>query len=90
MRRRLTDLMMTAGSLLALIAALVVIDPRVREQIMLRLSAQPVGQLEATGREMRNLTSVIYVAAHEQSIAHAPLVLFGLAAIVLTIFMLRT
>jgi hypothetical protein len=90
MRRVMSDAMMTAGSALALIAGLVVIDANVREQIALRLSSHPAAALAATGNGMRDLTSVMLVAAREQTLAHAPLAIFTLAAVVLVLFMLRT
>lgn len=90
MRRVMSDAMMTAGSALALIAGLVMIDPNVREQISLRLSSHPSAALAATGGGVRDLTAVILVAAREQTLAHAPLAIFTLAAVVLVLFMLRT
>jgi hypothetical protein len=90
MRRAMSDAMMAAGSLLALLAGLVLIDANVRQQIALRLSSHPGAALEATGYQVRNLTSVIMVAAREQTLAHEPLAIFSLAAVVLVLFMLRT
>jgi hypothetical protein len=90
MRRAMSDAMMTAGSALALVAGLVVIDADVREQIAMRLSSHPSAALAAAGGQVRDLTSVILVAAREQTLSHAPLAIFTLAAVVLVLFMLRT
>jgi hypothetical protein len=90
MRRVMSDAMMTAGSALALIAGLVMIDANVREQISLRLSRPSAATLAATGAGVRDLTAVVWTAARDQTLAHAPLAIFALAAVVLTLFMLRT
>ena len=90
MRRAISDAMMTAGSALALVVALVLIDGDVRQQISLRLSSHPAAELAASGEHVRDLASVIAMAAREQTLAHAPLAIFTLAAVVLVLFMLRT
>jgi hypothetical protein len=90
MRPAFSDVMMTAGGALVLVIALVVFDPRVREQVAMRLEARPAEQLASAGHQVRGLTAVIVQAAHDQSIEHAPLVIFTLAAMVLVLFMLRT
>jgi hypothetical protein len=90
MRRAMTDAMLTAGSALALIAGLLVIDADVRQQLALRLASNPATELAATGDRVRAIASVIFVAAREQTLAHAPLAIFTLAAVVLVLFMLRT
>lgn len=90
MRRAISDAMMTAGSALALVLGLVMIDADVRQQIALRLSSNPAAEIAATGDRVRALASVIAVAAREQTLAHAPLAIFTLVAIVLVLFMLRT
>ena len=90
MRRAMSDAMMTVGSALALIAGLVMIDANVREQISLRLSTPSPAALAATGSGMRDLTAVIWTAARDQTLSHAPLAIFTLAAVVLVLFMLRT
>ena len=82
--------LMSAGALAIIVLALVAIDDRVREQVSLRWSATPSSQLSAAGSQVRNLTEVVFEAARDQSIAHAPLLLFGLGATVLVVFMLRT
>jgi hypothetical protein len=46
-----------------------------------------VANAEAT---VRNLASVVFAAVRDQSIEHAPLVIFVLLATVLFMFMLRT
>jgi hypothetical protein len=89
MRRTLRDALMSAGALIVLLMALVSVDDRVREQFSLRLASGPSAQLRTASAHVRDLTSVVVEAARDQSIEHAPLVLFVLAAIVLVLFMLR-
>jgi hypothetical protein len=90
MRGAMTDAMLTAGSALALIAGLLVVDADVRQQLAMRLSSNPATELAATGDRVRTIASVIVVAAREQTLAHAPLAIFTLVAVVLVLFMLRT
>ena len=90
MRRAMSDAMMMVGSALALIAGLVMIDANVREQISLRLAPPSAVTLAATSNGIRDLTAVIWAAARDQTLEHAPLAIFTLAAVVLVLFMLRT
>jgi hypothetical protein len=79
------------AGLCTLIGLLAVFDPRVREQFAMRLSAgRPAAQVADAEATIRNLASVLYMAVRDQSIEHAPLVIFSLVAIVLLLFMLRT
>lgn len=73
-----------------LLLSLVAFDDRVREQLSLRFSARPSAQLTTAGTQLRDMTSVVIEAARDQSIEHAPMMIFVLAATVLVLFMLRT
>ena len=53
-------------------------------------AGQPAAQVANAEATVRNLASVVFIAAREQSIEHAPLVIFVLLATVLFLFMLRT
>ena len=90
MRRAFGEALMSAGVLTILLLVLAAVDDRVREQISLRLAARPSVELAGAGERVRDLTTVIIDAARDQSIEHAPLVIFVLAAAVLVMFMLRT
>ena len=90
MRGTLGEALISAGSVAVLLMALVVIDDRVREQIAERFMARPSVELAGVGHQLRGITSVIAVAVRHQSIEHAPLLIFTLAASVLVVFMLRT
>ena len=90
MRRVLGEALMSAATVAVLLMALVSFDDRVREQLSQRFMAKPSVQLASAGYQVRNITSVIVEAARDQSRAHAPMLLFSLAAVVLVLFMLRT
>jgi hypothetical protein len=89
-RRRFGEALISAGALVLLLLTLVAVDDRVREQVSLRFRTSPTADLVTAGTQVRDLASVVFVAARDQSVAHAPLVIFALAAAVLTLFMLRT
>ena len=81
---------MSAGTVLILLMLLIAADDRVREQISMRVFAHPTVELASAGRHLGDFTTVIAQAAREQSLGHAPLLIFTLAAAVLVLFMLRT
>jgi len=89
-KRAIGDGLISLGMLCVLIAMLAAFDGRVREQISLRVSGQPAAQVASAEATVRNLASVVILAARDQGIEHAPLVIFVLAATVLLLFMLRT
>jgi hypothetical protein len=90
-KRAIGDGLISAGVLCALIALLATFDPRVREEIWVRTGAgHPAAQVANAEATVRRLASEVAVAAREQSIEHAPLVIFVLLATVLVLFMLRT
>jgi len=90
MRRALNEALMSVATVALLLLVLVAFDDRVRSEVRLRLTSHPTQQLAAAGEQARDLTSVIAQAARDQSVAHAPLVIFSVAATVLVVFMLRT
>ena len=89
MRRTWSEVLLTLGTLTVLVMVLVAIDPGVRDQVSMRMSAPSVSIADA-GHHARDLTTVVADAARHQSLDHAPLVIFGLVATVLVLFMLRT
>jgi hypothetical protein len=90
-RRTFGDALISVGALVALVLMLAAFDGRVREQISLRLgSGRASTQVANAGVMIRDLSSVVADAVRDQSIEHAPLVIFVLAATVLVLFMLRT
>jgi hypothetical protein len=89
--RGISDTMISIGALGALLMTLVAVDDRVREQVSIRFSGGSASaQLGAAGAHVRDLGAVVMDAVRDQSIEHAPLLIFVLAATVLVMFMLRT
>jgi len=90
-KRAIGDAAMSVGALCALIVLLISFNPPLREEVSRRINAgRPTVQAANMGATVRNVASVLFVAARDQSIEHAPLVIFVMAAIVLFMFMLRT
>jgi len=81
---------MSAGTVAILLLVLVTFDDRVRDHVSRRIVAHPSVELVSVGRQVSDFATVIVGAAREQSLGHAPLLIFTLAAAVLTLFMLRT
>jgi chromate transport protein ChrA len=90
-RRPVFNGLLTIGPPLMLLSFLIAIDDRVREQLTLRLApAHGTQALIAAGSTARSLASVLIEAGRDQSLAHAPMLIFAMAAAVLTLFMVRT
>ena len=89
-RQALGDALMSIGSVLILLMVLVAVDDRVRSEVWQRASTPPSIGLENAGYQVQSIVHVIAGAARTQSMAHAPLLIFAVAAGVLTLFMLRT
>lgn len=80
-----------AGGVCALVAGLAVIDDRVREHVgRVATSNAAAVELATVGERAQAFLLIVIQAVRDQSIEHAPLVIFALAALVLVLFMLRT
>jgi hypothetical protein len=90
MRRLVREALMSVGTVVLLLLVLIAVDDRVRDQVMRRVVAHPSMEVESVWRQVTTFTSVIASAARDQSLGHAPLLIFTLAAAVLVLFMLRT
>ena len=90
MRRIFREALMSAGTMVILLLVLVATDDRVREQFSRRVVGRPSMELASAGRRLGELTTVLAEALRYQSLGHAPLLIFTLAAAVLVLFMLRT
>jgi hypothetical protein len=90
MRRSVVEALMSVGTVAILLFALVVFDPRIREQISRRVVTRPVTELASTGQYVESLSTLVIGVARQQSAAHTPLLVFTLAGAVLVVFMLRT
>jgi hypothetical protein len=89
-RQTLNDVLLTAGTLTLLLLCLVAVDDRVRTQLALRFGARASTQLVDAGTQVQDLLTVVSDAARQQSLEHAPLILFVFAGTILVLFMFRT
>ena len=89
--RRPINIVLATSSLAALVGGLALVDSRVRGQVALILTGR--GSSSEAG------SAVLYIAdsartvlhvVHDQSMAHAPLATFAIAALVLFVFMTKT
>jgi hypothetical protein len=90
MRPVFREALMSVASVVILLLVLIAFDDRVRDFVSRRVVAHPSAEVTSLVHQARDLTTVLVQAAHTQSLGHAPLLLFTLAAAVLTFFMLRT
>jgi hypothetical protein len=91
MRRVVSDALISLGAVLLLLVALVSIDERVRERVERLVTTPPSSsEIVGVGAEIENVSTLVYKAARDQSVEHAPMVIFAVAAVVLVGFMLRT
>jgi hypothetical protein len=89
-RQLFKDALVSAGALVIVVIALTAIDGRVRAQVGAAVSGAASPQAVAgAGGKVRYLAGVVTSAAREQSINHAPMVIFVVAATVLVTFTLR-
>lgn len=88
MRRLFYDALISLGALAILLIVLVSFDARVREPIVRIVNGAASG--DVAGTKLGDIGSVIVIAARDQSVAHAPLAIFVIAAGVLVLCMLRT
>lgn len=89
-RRSVGEAVGSACCFVAVLTALVAIDERVRGRMSLLFSDAAGDAAGSWGDRASQFADVLVQAARDQSIAHAPLVLFTMVAVVLVIFMLRT
>lgn len=91
MKRVTSSAITTGAGLAAIVAGLAIIDERVRSEFASIASGHASGtELAGAGARVGDLGFVMLQAVRDQSIEHAPLTLFALAALVLFVLMLRT
>jgi hypothetical protein len=91
MPRSLSGAVTAIVSLTCLVIGLAAIDGRVREQLAWLLNGGgPSREMVSAGSKVESLVAVFAAAVRDQSMEHAALVIFALAALVLVLFMLRT
>jgi hypothetical protein len=90
MRRAYSEVLLSAGALGLVLAVLVATNDRVREQVTRYTSPRASAELVDAGARARATAVVALRTVKEESLAHAPLTVFVVAASVLTLFMVRT
>jgi hypothetical protein len=91
MRRSLTGGVATAAGIGAVVVGLAVIDDRVRAQLTALVTGRgSTGEIGSLTAHTQALAYTMVLVVRDQSIEHAPLAIFALAALVLVLFMLRT
>ena len=90
-RRPFASGLAAAGGVCALLIGLAAIDDRVRDQLVSAFARQgPTEEIATLGSRIKEIVTVIAQAVQDQSIEHAPMVIFALVAMVLLLFMTRT
>ena len=89
MRRLLGDAVISLAALLLLFAVLIAVDDRVRERVS-GFWAPDSSELAGASQQFGSFVSLTFEVVKDQSIQHAPMTIFTLAAAVLVIFMVRT
>jgi hypothetical protein len=89
-RRTVNDALISIVALTALLVVLASVNERVRHEVSLRLNGDRAQtELAGAAASVQRLAGVVVDAARDQTIEHAALAIFVVAAGVLTIFMLR-
>lgn len=90
MRRVFSDALISAAALVILLIGLMVIDDTVRERLLSVVQngdvSSSVGSMVSTAGD---LAGAVMIAARDQSLDHAPLAVFVVAATALVLAMLR-
>ena len=81
---------MLVGTVALLAMILIAYDERVRDLWSRRVVANPTMELAGVSHQVTNAMAFVAAAVRSQSVLHSPLLVFTLAAAVLTVFMLRT
>lgn len=91
MKRATSGFITTGAGLCAIVVGLAVIDERVRHEVAAFATGRAnSAEIAGFGTRAQELGLLAIQAVRDQSIEHAPLTLFALAALVLFVLMLRT
>lgn len=90
MQRAHIGWMASIGGATALIAGLLVLDPRLRQQANALANGEPSNELVSMNAQVQDLLFTTLAVLRDYSLDNAVLVIFALAATVLVLFMLRT
>jgi hypothetical protein len=88
-QRVFKDALISGAALIILLIALVAIDDRVRARVEAAVQGDLSSDLRSATSMASEVANVLVIAARDQSIDHAPMVVFVFAATVLVLGMLR-
>ena len=83
------DALISGAALIILLVALVAIDDRVRARVEAAMQGDLSSDVRSATSMASDVAGVLVIAARDQSIDHAPMVVFVFAATVLVLGMLR-
>lgn len=89
-RRVFGDALVSTGVLAIVLGLLISIDDRVRERVEAAVTSTAPSSVAGAGMRLSEVWHALFDAARTQSIEHAPLMIFVVAATVLLLFMVRT
>jgi hypothetical protein len=89
-RNRMLDMAGTTLGFGVVLATLVVLDPRVSEQLSQTVSPNPTARLLSWGERLVDLLRVMAQVAREQGADNGAMLVLLLIGLVLTVFMVRT
>ena len=89
-RLRARDWVGSAACFAAVLASLVILDPRVGHRLSGLIASTPGGEFRVATDQAHALGMALLGALKDQSIDHAPLLVFTAVAILLVGFMVRT
>jgi len=89
-RLRARDWIGSAAGFVAVLASLVMLDPRVAHRVSGFIASSPGGEFRGASDQAYALGRALLDAMKDQSIDHAPLLVFTAVAILLVGFMVRT
>jgi hypothetical protein len=89
MRRVLSDALISLAALVLLFTLLLAVDDRVKQRVSAFWTPDS-SEFAGASQQVGSFVTLTYEVVKDQSIAHAPLTIFTVAAAVLVIFMVRT
>jgi hypothetical protein len=90
-RRPFSGALTSAGGLFALLIGLAAIDERVRDQVVRTFTTRgPADEITTFGSRLGGTAMIAAQAVRDQSVEHAPLVIFAVVAAIILVLMTRT
>jgi hypothetical protein len=78
------------GVLALVLVALAAMDVRVRDRFGTLLRGASGSDVSSLGEQLQSVGGALLIAVWDQSVANAPLTIFVVVAVILTVFMVRT